>query len=365
MLIAVLLSAGCAAGDERAATSETAPAGAVDAGGAAASSSDHGLPLDSIHLPPGFSISVFSAEVPGARSMTLSPSGVLYVGTREGRGPVYALTDVDGDGRAERVRTIDDGLDMPNGVALRDGALYVAEVSRILRYDEIDQRLDDPPEPVVVNDGYPSDQHHGWKFIAFGPDGWLYVPVGAPCNVCDPDDEIYATLTRIRPDGSEPADLRPRHPQHRRLRLGPADRRPVVHRQRARPARRRPAAGRAEPGAAQRPALRLPVLPRRRHCRIRSSAECTSAASTCRRRAKLGPHVAALGMRFYTGDMFPAEYRGQIFIAEHGSWNRSSKIGYRVMLARLEGGEVDRGRAVRRGLAAGASARGGVRSTSR
>ncbi len=291
------------------------------------------LPLETIRLPDGFRITLY-ARVPNARSMALSPSGILYVGTREGDGEVYAVTDPDGDGTGDRVVEIAAGLNTPNGVAWREGSLYVAEISRILRYDGIDERLDSPPEPVVIADDYPTETHHGWKFIRFGPDGWLYVPVGVPCNICDPESP-FGTITRIRPDGSG-REIYARgirnsvgfdwHPEtgvlwftdNGRDRMG--DDVPPDELNRA-------------PG----PGLHFGYP----HCHggdipdpefgdDRSCSEFTPPAQ------KLGPHVAGLGMRFYTGDMFPVEYRDQIFIAEHGSWNRSEKIGYRVMLVRLD-----------------------------
>jgi glucose/arabinose dehydrogenase len=145
------------------------------------------LPLDFMRLPPGFHISIF-AEVPDARSMTLGPMGTVFVGNRGGDN-VYAVVDADQDGKADRVYTIASGLDSPNGVAFRDGSLYVAENSRILRFDHIEANLTHPLKPVVVNAEYPKERAHGWKFIAFGPDGKLYVPVGAPCN-CDDSNPI-------------------------------------------------------------------------------------------------------------------------------------------------------------------------------
>lgn len=159
------------------------------------------LPLDRIKLPQGFGISIYAHNAPGARSMTLSPSGILFVGTRT-EGNVYAVLDTNKDNKADEVITLARGMNMPNGVAVRDGALYVAEINRVLRYDNIEAHLKDPPSPVVVNDGFPSDRHHGWKFIRFGPDGMLYVPVGAPCNVCERDDKRYASIMRMKPDGS-------------------------------------------------------------------------------------------------------------------------------------------------------------------
>ena len=122
------------------------------------------------------------------------------------------------------------GLNMPNGVAFRDGALYVAEVNRLLRYDDIESRLNAPPQAAVVNANFPSDKTHGWKFIAFGPDGWLYVPVGAPCNICEPDPNRYANLQRMRVDGGATGSFRPRYSQYRRVRLAPANQTALVHR---------------------------------------------------------------------------------------------------------------------------------------
>jgi glucose/arabinose dehydrogenase len=157
--------------------------------------------LDAIDLPDGFSIEVYADGVEGARSMCLGDSGTVFVGTR-GQGVVYALTDYV-TARTATVRVVASDLDSPNGVAFHDGALYVAEIGRVLRFDDIEERLDDPPPAVVVSDSFPKDRHHGWKFIAFGPDGMLYVPVGAPCNVCESADERHATIMRMRPDGSD------------------------------------------------------------------------------------------------------------------------------------------------------------------
>ena len=157
----------------------------------APSGSGQDLPIDLIELPPGFEITVYARDLPGARSLALGSEGTVFVGTRS-EGRVYAIRDGDGNGRidAGEIFVIGSGLDLPNGVAFRDGSLYVAEVSRILRYDAIESHLDEPPDPVVVKDDLPSQRSHGWKFIAFGPDGKLYVPIGAPCNVCDPGDPL-------------------------------------------------------------------------------------------------------------------------------------------------------------------------------
>ena len=138
--------------------------------------------LATIHLPESFVIEPF-AEVPNARQMAWGEKGTLFVGTRR-EGRVFAVTDEDGDGHGERVREVASGLRMPSGAAFHDGALFVAAVSTILRFDDIESRLYDPPVPVIVTDRLPSDGHHGWKVLEFGPDGLLYFPVGAPCDVC-------------------------------------------------------------------------------------------------------------------------------------------------------------------------------------
>ncbi|HEX7029802.1 MAG TPA: sorbosone dehydrogenase family protein [Gammaproteobacteria bacterium] len=281
-----------------------------------------------IRLPPGFEISVF-AEVPNARSMTLSDAGVVYVGNR-GSDKVWAVVDRDGDGKADERHEIASGLESPNGVAWHDGDLYVAEISRILRFDDIDEHLENPPKPVVVTDDYPDDGHHGWKFIAFGPDGKLYVPIGAPCNICD--EEGYAVITRINPDGTgkeivargirntvgfdwdpETGDLW--FTDNGRDWLG--DNRPDDELNHV-----------TGPGQH----FGYPYC----HAGTISDPEygeghdCNDYVAPA---ALLGPHVAALGMRFYDGEMFPEKYRGGMFIAQHGSWNRSEKSGYRVVFA--------------------------------
>src|SRR5690606_30794720 len=162
--------------------------------------------LERIRLPEGFRISLFSDQVPGARAMALTPSGTLFVGTRADRdfkplSTVYAITDPGGDGRADEVITIADDLRVPNGLAFREGSLYVAELHRIIRYDNIEANLETPPEPVVIYEGFPAEFHHGWKYLRFGPDGRLYVSVGAPCNTCEPAAE-QGIIASLNPDGS-------------------------------------------------------------------------------------------------------------------------------------------------------------------
>ena len=161
------------------------------------------LPLNDIKLPPGFEISIYASNVPNARSLTLSPKGTLFVGSRT-EGKVYAVVNQPRENEAKKILTIAQGLNMPNGVAFRNGALYVAEVNRLLRYDDIESHLANPPKPATINDQFPKDSHHGWKFIAFGPDGLLYVPVGAPCNICERHQNRYALISRLKADGTAP-----------------------------------------------------------------------------------------------------------------------------------------------------------------
>ena len=289
--------------------------------------------LTRIELPEGFHIRIYAEGITGARSMSLSPSGTLFVGTRPS-GRVYALRDEDGDHKAERVIVLARGLNNPNGVAFKNGDLYIAEINRILRYRNIEANLDNPPQPEIVNDDFPIDRSHGWKFIRFGPDDLLYVPVGAPCNICNRGDP-YAAIGRLDTNGNFSIIARgirntvgfDWHPETGELwftdngrdRMGddiPPDElnRITVEGQHF---------GYPYCHGTD---IADPVFGDQRSC-----GEFVPPVQN------LGPHVAALGMRFYTGDMFPEEYRNQIFIAEHGSWNRSSKIGYRVTLVRLNG----------------------------
>ena len=292
--------------------------------------------LDKITLPPGFSISLY-AEVPNARSMCWGTNETLFVGNRNGDN-VYAVKDDNHDGKADRVITIAKGLNTPNGVAFRNGSLYVAEISRILRFDDIEENLDNPPKPVVVTDQFPDKTHHGWKYIAFGPDDKLYVPVGAPCNVCEADS-IFSSITRMNPDGSN-IELYAKgvrnsvgfawHPQTKELWFTDN--------------------GRDEMGDDQ-PYDELNYAPQKGmhfgfpYCHqgnipdpeFGKGKNCAAYTQPAR---ALAPHIAALGMLFYTGNNFPTSYNNQIFIAEHGSWNRSTPLGYKVSLATLEGNKV-------------------------
>jgi glucose/arabinose dehydrogenase len=292
--------------------------------------------MSEITLPPGFHIEVYADNVPNARQMALGPPGIVFVGSLA-EGKVYAVADAEGQRR--RVHVLASGLNMPSGVAFRDGALYVAAVNRILKYPDVARDLDHPPRPEVVTDAYPSDRAHGWKFIAFSPDGRLYVPVGAPCNVCEPPTALHATITRLDPAGGTPEvvargvrnsvgfDWEPRTHElwftdNGRDWLGddqPPDELNHV----------------AKPGEHFGfPFCHGNGIKDPEHNGGRDCAQFTAPARL------LGPHVAAIGMRFYTGRMFPEKFREGVFIAEHGSWNRSTPIGYRVSFVKIDGGRA-------------------------
>lgn len=296
----------------------------------AACSEDKKLPLGKIKLPPGFKIETYINHIPNARSMILGDNGTLFVGSRDA-GKVYAVIDDPKHKTQRQVITIAEDLNMPVGVAFRDGALYVSAIDRILRFDNIEQHLGNPPPPIVINDTFHTETHHGWKFIAFGPDGWLYVPVGAPCNICLSDDPRFATIMRMKPDGKEleifASGVRNTvgfdwHPKTKALWFTDN--------------------GRDSLGD-NIPPDELNYAPKKGmhfgfpfcHGRGISDPEfgkekkCSEFSPPA---VELGPHVAALGMRFYTGNQFPEAYRGKIFIAEHGSWDRSTPIGYRITM---------------------------------
>ncbi|WP_428309116.1 PQQ-dependent sugar dehydrogenase [Hydrocarboniphaga sp.] len=301
--------------------------------------------VPALKLPPGFSVEVWAGDVPNARAMALGDQGTLFVGSRSA-GKVYALRDTDGDGRPDRITVLAEGLNMPSGIAFHDGALYVAEIQKIWKLPAIEQHLEAPPKPVKVRDDLPDKSHHGWRYIAFGPDGKLYLAIGAPCNVCkldtfkrDGKTLQFGTITRMDADGRnwevvargvrnsvgfdwDPATQKLWFGENGRDMLGDDT-----------------------------PDCELDVLDRPGedfgfpYCHAGTIADpefgklgsCTAAKAPA---ALLGPHVAPLGLAFYRGTMFPAGYRGNVFVALHGSWNRSKKNGYRVQRVMIEDGKV-------------------------
>lgn len=286
--------------------------------------------LDDVQLPPGFVIEEY-ADVPRARSLALGDAGTLFVSNRKGSS-VYAVVEND-DGSTRTIELLS-GMSTPNGIAFHKGDLYVAEIERVFRYRDIESNLEDVPDGELLDIELPSDRHHGWRYMGFGPDDMLYISIGAPCNVCD--EYGYAQIIRMHADGSGreiyASGIRNSvgftwHPLTDELWFTDN--------------------GRDMLGD-DLPACELNHAPRQGlhfgypYChageildpKFGKGRDCADYAPPAQ---KLGPHVAPLGLEFYTGGMFPAEYHNQVFIAEHGSWNRSKKVGYRVSLVRLDG----------------------------
>jgi glucose/arabinose dehydrogenase len=279
------------------------------------------LPLAQLKLPKGFKIEVFASGIPDARSLRIGDKGTVFVSNRN-RDKVYAIVE---QGGKRAVKTIASGLDRPNGLAFKDGTLYIAEGTKISKLEKIEDNLDNPPKPVVIYSDFLNHQSHGWKFMALGPDGKLYVNVGAPCNICVPP-ESNAQIRRVNLDGSG-AEAYARgvrnsvgfdfNPATKELYFTDNGRDWLSE-----------------------------ELPNDELNRVTKAGEhfgypychqgnipdntlgwghkCSEFSAPA---ALLGPHSASLGMRFYTGQMFPAKYRNAIFIARHGSWNKTNKIG--------------------------------------
>lgn len=295
--------------------------------------------LRTLSLPPGYTMTLYSDQVPNARQMVWGDKGTLFVGSRK-RGHVYALQDRDNDGVAEQVYTVAEGLTMPSGIAFRDGDLYVAAVSRILRYRNIESQLTSPPKAEVVVDDLPTDTHHGWKYLKFQPDGKLIVPVGAPCNICTRRNRQYASILQVDlatgkkvivAEGVRNSVGFDHHPVTGILwfsdngsdMLGddiPPD---EINRL-------------GSPGAH----FGFPYRYGNNETDPRLGHKADLLAQYQPPALNLPAHVAALGIHFYRGRQFPLIPQQRLLIAEHGSWNRSKKVGYRVMQALVEDGKV-------------------------
>ena len=294
-----------------------------------------GKPADFLRVPAGFRAEILVDNVPNARSMALSERGTLFVGTISG-GTVYAVRNA--LGRNPTVTKFAEGLTMPNGVAMYKGALYVAEQRRLIRYPDADANLEKAPTPEVIDPSLPfKSVLHSWKYLAVGPDNKLYVPVGAPCNVCEAPG--FGAILRMNPDGSGrevvASGIRNSvgmtwHPRSGELWFTDNGRDML---------------GDDVPPCELNRATRKGLDFGFPYChggtipdpQFGAVGSCATAVAPVQ---NLGPHVAPLAVKFYTGRMFPAEYRGQVLIAEHGSWNRSKaagKTGYRVSLVRLNG----------------------------
>lgn len=305
-------------------------------------------PIDRLSVPEGFTVELLTDALPNARQLALGDDGTLFAGTRED-GRVWALRD-------GRVHTLARDLTMPSGLAFRDGDLWIGATDTIWRLRGVENRLADPPAPELVTDALPSDRHHGWKHLEFGPDGALWVPVGAPCNVCDPEPP-YASMLRMDPDtgayelwargirNSVGFDFEPGTgvlwlSDNGRDLLG--DDIPPEELNRA-----------PEPGLHfGYPYVHAGEILDPEFGAGHDPGDYAAPALT------MQAHTAPLGIAFYTGDAFPERYRGALFVAQHGSWNRSSKVGYRVIVAFVEDGRVTNAEPFLTGFLEGESAWG-------
>ena len=289
--------------------------------------------IKDIKLPPGFEIEIMSKNVKGARSLTLSKSGTIYVSTRIGN--IYALKDYNNDNKIDKRYVIADNLNTPNGIDFHNGDLYVAEVTKILKYENIEENFENPKYKVIYSN-LPEQYHHEWRYMRIGPDEKIYIGIGAPCNVCLKKNNIFSTICRMNLDGSNfeifAHGVRNTvgfdwHPEtdvlwftdNGRDWLG--DNKPPD-----------------ELNRAEKKGLHFgfPFLHGKNIKDPKFGDKINNISKFIKPELELGPHVAALGMRFYIGKNFPEEYRNQIFIAEHGSWNRSIPIGYRITMGKKD-----------------------------
>ncbi|MFB9266426.1 PQQ-dependent sugar dehydrogenase [Bradyrhizobium erythrophlei] len=287
------------------------------------------LPLAKLKVPAGFNVEVYAAGMANARSLAQSDKGSVFVGSRL-VDKVYAIVNKDGK---RSVKVLASGLYRPNGVAFKDGTLYIAELSKVSKIDKVEDVLDNPPKPTVIYDNLPKDEAHGWKFIAIGPDNKLYVPVGQPGNVVLHDD-AHGQIRRMNLDGSG-AEVYVRgvrntvgfdwNPENKQMYFTdngrdwlsesvPEDELNRVTKQ-------------GEHFGAPY-CLQGNIIDQE----LGWGKDCKDYTAPV---GLLGPHVAALGMRFYTGNMFPKSYKNAIFIARHGSWNKSQKQGGDVVVVKL------------------------------
>jgi glucose/arabinose dehydrogenase len=288
------------------------------------------LPTAKLKLPPGFNIEVYAAGMANARSLAEGDKGTVFVGSRL-VDKVYAIANKDGK---RTVKVLASGLYRPNGVAFRNGTLYIAELSKVSKIDKVEDVIDSPPKPTMIYDNLPKDEAHGWKFIAIGPDNKLYVPVGQPGNNVLHDD-AHGQIRRMNLDGSG-AEVVARgvrntvgfdwNPETKQLYFTDNGRDWVSEEVPEDELNRITKVG-EHFGA---PYCLQGNIPDPEFGWGHSCSEFTAPVGL------LGPHSASLGMRFYTGNMFPKSYKNAIFVARHGSWNRSKKFGGDVVVVKLD-----------------------------
>jgi glucose/arabinose dehydrogenase len=278
------------------------------------------LPVKKFKLPPGFKVEVWQDGILDARGMREGDKGTVFVSSLFVAGKIYAVTS---KGGKREVKTIAEKLFLPNGIEFHKGSLYVATPKDLTRYDNIEANLDNPPKPVMVYDQFPGDVPHGWKFIKVGPDGKMYFPVGAPCNICEPSEK-YSRIFRMNLDGSgvEPVVFGMRntvgfdwHPKTKELWFGDNQRDWLSEDMPLDELNRVSKKGQHFGF----PYCHSGIMADPEHGWGKSCKDYVAPALT------IGPHAAPLGMRFYNGKMFPEKYRNAIFLTRHGPWNRTQK----------------------------------------
>ena len=296
------------------------------------------IQIDKLKVPNGFKVELWAHGMPGARMMVRGDKGTIFIGTRV-IGKVYAVTD---KGGSRESKTIAEGMQQPNGVAFKDGALYVIAIDKALRFDGIEDKLA-APQPTDISEAIklPPSTHHNWKFAAVGPDNKLYISIGVPCNICEIDTGKYGLIRRQNLDGSN-IEIVARgvrnsigfdwHPQTKELWFTDNG---------------RDWAGDAGPEEELNRVAANNIggffgFP---YCHANGIVDPdikkpNACAGVTLPAALLGPHAAALGMRFYTGNMFPAAFKNTALIARRGSWNRTKKFGYDVVQAKINGGKA-------------------------
>lgn len=292
------------------------------------------LNIDDIVLPDGFEITIYASGVTKARGLAVGETGTVFVTGKDGE--LYAVVDEDGDFVADTVLIVVDGLAMPHGIVFDGPDLYLAEVGRILRFDSLEYRLDSPPDPVVIVDDLPAESWHPWKYLAIGPDKKLYVAVGSPCNVCERSADGFGVILRMNLDGSG------REIVARGVRNSVGfDWHPVTGELWFTDNGRDLMGNDIPPDELNRVGavgshFGFPFCHGGRLLdeEFGEGRSCDEAVGPVQ---ELDAHVASLGMKFYTGSMFPQAYSNRIFIAEHGSWNRIPPSGYRITTVTLEG----------------------------
>jgi glucose/arabinose dehydrogenase len=288
------------------------------------------IPVDKLKAPKGFNIELYASGMANARSLALGDKGTVFVGSRL-LDKVYAIVNKNGK---REVKVLVSGLYRPNGVVFKNGTLYIAELSQISKIDNVEDKLDSPPKPTVIYSDLPKDEAHGWKFLAMGPDNRLYFNIGAPCNICMPPP-TNAQLRSIGVDGSGATivahgirqvvgmDFHPTSKvlyftENQRDWLSEDEPQDKLNRV-LNPGKDNFGFPYCHGGNIEDPEFGWG----------HSCDEFTKPI------AQVGPHTAPLGMRFYTGHMFPAKYQSAIFIARHGSWNKTHKIGGDIYVVTL------------------------------